>query len=515
MNETDQARFNALLEWSKAHGGTVHPTLEVYKDDVTGFSMRVKPSSTVGIDATIKSGEEVLACPLSTSLSFLNATTGGPIQSGQSERAEARPVFPQRFMDIQPHVIGHFFLMKQYLMGKDSFWHPYISTLPQPDSISSWSLPPFWPEEDFRFLGGTNVAVAAQEIQTNVKRDYKQARKILKEEGFENWQDYTRHLFNWAFAIFASRSFRPSLVTPAAVQERELPEGVGIDDFAMLLPVYDIINHHPKANVRWALDDHNGASETCRFITFDNYKPGEQVFNTYGKKTNSELLLSYGFMLPESEGFHNDYVHLRKKEKAPAANEQTGVETSDEADTPRPSKQPPKDFLVSLRPFNHASSFVGQNRNWVAREAGFDIRPEFSHVEDNLVWDMCLAIPGPDKKNSFIAKVLSTAGEERPPTPEYQGEHEQDALRKILSSSAIFTEQIASLVANVKWVLLSKIDMEYDKFRMEDPKYGVDEEGNDVEFEVEPQTRNQEIALQYRQQVQKVFENSIKTLTPA
>lgn len=514
MNETDQARFNALLEWSEAHGGTVNPTLEVYKDDVTGFSMRVKPSSTVGIDATVKSGEEVLACPLSTSLSFLNATTGGPILSGQSERAEARPVFPQRFMDIQPHLIGHFFLMKQYLMGKDSFWHPYISTLPQPDSISSWSLPPFWPEEDFRFLGGTNVAVAAQEIQTNVKRDYKQARKILKEEGFENWQDYTRHLFNWAFAIFASRSFRPSLVTTAAVQERELPENVGIDDFAVLLPVYDIINHNPKANVRWEVDDHGGASDACRFITFDSYKPGEQVFNTYGKKTNSELLLSYGFMLPESEGFHNDYVHLRKREEAPAANEQTGVETSDEAGASRSSKQPPRDFLVSLRPFNHPSSFVGQHRNWVAREAGFDIRPEFSHVEDNLIWDMCLSVPGPDKKNSFISKVFSTEGEERPPTPEYQSEHEQEALRKILSSSAVFTDQIATLVRNLRLLLLSKMDIEYVKFRVEDPAFGEDEEGNEIEYEVEPQTRNQEIALQYRQQVQKVLENSIKTLQP-
>lgn len=520
MNETDQGRFNALLKWSKAHGGTVHPALEVYKDDLTGFSMRVKPSSTGGNDATIKSGEEILACPLSTSLSFLNATTGGPILSGQSEGAEARPVFPQRFMDIQPHVIGHFFLMKQYLMGKDSFWHPYISTLPQPDSISSWNLPPFWPEEDFRFLEGTNAAVAAQEIQANAKRDYKEARKILKEEAFDNWQDYTRHLFNWAFSIFASRSFRPSLVTPAPVQERELPKNVGIDDFAMLLPVYDIINHNPKANVRWAVDDPSGASETCRFITFDNYKPGEQVFNTYGKKTNSELLLSYGFILPESEGFHNDYWHLRKKESATASNGQThtqeltGAETSDGAGTSRSNKQQPRDFLVSLRPFNHASSFVGQSRNWVARAAGFDIRPMYSHVEDNLVWDMCLSIVG-DAKESFIGKVLGAPGEaQQRPATGWQSAHEQEALRKVLSGSSTFSEEIESLVTNVRQILLSKLGLEYDKFRTEDPAFGVDEEGNEVEFEVEPQTRNQEIALQYRTQVQKVLENSIKTLLP-
>lgn len=420
-------------------------------------------------------------------------------------------------MEIQPHVVGHFFLMKQYLMGKDSFWHPYITTLPQPDSISSWSLPPFWPDEDFEFLEGTNAYVAAEEIQGNAKRDFKEARKILKEEGFENWQDYTRHLFNWAFSIFASRSFRPSLVTPKPVQERELPKGVRIDDFSMLLPVYDIINHEIKANVRWAVDHQSGgASETCRFITFDSYKPGEQVFNSYGKKTNSELLLSYGFMLPESEGFHNDYVHLRKKESAPAAGEQTHTteRASDEVHPAIAKKQTPKDFLVSLRPMNHPSSFVGQSRNLVAKDAGFDMRPEFSHVEDNLVWDLCLSIVGAEAKDIFIDKVLGTTREPEPPTSDQQREREQGALRKVLSVSETLPKEVEVVVAHVKELLLAKLGMEYDKFCEADPGMGVDEEGNEVEVEVEPQTRNQEIALQYRKQVKKVLENAIGALVP-
>lgn len=426
-------------------------------------------------------------------------------------------------MKIQPHVIGHFYLMKQYLMGKDSFWHPYISTLPQPDSISSWNLPPFWPEEDFEFLEGTNAGVAAQEIQANVKRDYKGARKILKEEGFENWQDYTRHLFNWAFSIFASRSFRPSLVTPAVVQERELPENIGTDDFSMLLPVYDIINHDMKANVRWAVDDDSGASEACRFITFDSYNPGEQVFNTYGKKTNSELLLSYGFMLPESEEFHNDYVHMRKKENAPISAAQAGPQeqteeldsgTPEDAGIPKSKKDPLKDFLVSLRPMNHPSSFVGQHRNSVAKEADLDMRPEFTHVEDNLVWDICLSIVK-DRKASFIDKVLGTTGDpEQPPTPDHQREREQEALRKILSGSATFIRQIESLLENVNLLLLTKLESEYAKLRGTDPELREDEEGNAVKVEVEPRTRNQEIALEYRKRVRKVMENSIRTMMP-
>lgn len=519
MKETEQARFSALLEWSRKHGGTVHPALEVYKDDVTGFSMRVKPSSAEGIALTAGAGEQVLCCPLSTSLSFLNARVGGPILTASSKPdVESHPAFPPRFMEIQPHVIGHFYLMKQYLLGRESFWYPYISTLPQPDSISSWSLPPFWPDDDFEFLEGTNAAVAAREIQANAKRDFKDARKILKEEEFENWQDYTRHLFNWAFSIFASRSFRPSLVTPTSVRERELPKNIVIDDFSVLLPVYDIINHDIKASVRWAVDtEGSDASEACRFVTFDSYKPGEQVFNTYGKKTNSELLLSYGFMLPESEGFHNDYVHLRKKESAPVTSEQTypGEGTgSTGKETPQLKKQSPKDFLVSLRPMNHPSSFVGQARNLVAKNASFDIRPEFSHVEDSLVWDLCLSIVGGDAKDTFIDKVLGTSPEAQPPTPENQRAREQQALQRILSSSAALPREVEVVVAHVKELLLAKLGMEYDKFCEADPGMSVDEEGNEVEVEVEPQTRNQELALQYRKQVKKVLENAISALVP-
>jgi protein-histidine N-methyltransferase len=490
----------------------VHPALEVYKDGVTGFSMRAKASATAGTAATIQPGQEVLCCPLKTSLSFLNARIGGPILEGPSERVEQQPVFPPRFMGIQPHVIGHFYLMKQYLLGKNSFWYPYISTLPQPDSIPSWSLPPFWPDEDFEFLHGTNAAVAAQEIQANAKRDFKEARKILKEEDFENWQDYTRHLFNWAFCIFASRSFRPSLVTPTSVQERELPINVGIDDFSMLLPVYDIINHDIKANVRWATDhqDDHDAPEACRFITFDSYKPGEQVFNTYGKKTNSELLLSYGFMLPETEGFHNDYVHLRKKESASAP------ATTEEDTAHRSKKQSPKDFLVSLSPMNHPSSFVGQSRNLVAKGAGLDLRPEFSHVEDSLVWDLCLSVVGgEDAKEAFIATVLGTEREAQPPSSESQHTREQEALRKLLlSTPETLPREVEAVVAHVKELLLAKLGMEYDKLCEADPGMSVDEDGNEVEVEVEPQTRNQELALQYRRQVKRVFENTIGALVP-
>lgn len=409
-------------------------------------------------------------------------------------------------MDLPPHVIGRFFLMQQYLAGKSSFWYPYIATLPQPDAISSWSLPPFWPEDDFAFLEGTNTGIAAQVIQDQLKGEFKEARKVLKAANFSDWQDYTRPLYHWAFAMFSSRSFRPSLVIPPAVQDAVLAPSaaaaVAIDDFSILLPVFDIINHNPKADVRWLVDDDVSAAAVCRFQTLDPYQPGEQVFNSYGKKTNSELLLSYGFILPETDAMHNDYVHVRKK--AAAADQ----------DTSSSAAQQPQDFLVSLRPMRDTSSLAGRARQKAAVEKE-QVRPEFSHVEDSLVWDLSLMVVGDGNKVAFMERILNAEIGPDGPTPT----QELECLGRIVSissssSSSSLPEQVLQVVEQVKQVLLAKLGMEYDKLCSTDPGVAVDEEGDEVLVEVVPQNKNQQLAMQYREQVKKVLENAISSLAP-
>lgn len=511
MRQADEERLAALISWSKTHGATLHPALEVYKDNVTGFSMRVRQNLRSHED-NFKSGDEILTCPLQTSLSYLNAVTDRPLltSADAAEWPKGSPAFPPAFMALPPHVIGRFYLIKQYLLGATSVWHPYITTLPQPDALGSWSLPPFWPEDDAAFLEGTNTGIAAEQICGQVKKEFKEARRILKEAGFSAWQDYTRPLHNWAFSIFASRSFRPSLVIPKAVRDFELPNAVGIDDFSVLLPVFDIINHNIKAQVRWLVDHDSSQAKLCRFQTFDTYGPGEQVFNSYGRKTNSELLLSYGFVIPETEGIHNDYVHVRTKA--------TTGEGGQVVAGAGPAGAP-QDFLVGLRPMNHPSSYVGQYRQKVAKDANFTIRFEFANVEDSLIWDLCLMVIGKHTYNKswFISRILDAQ-----PKAEIFGsdalvgspEQEAECLRRILSPSAALPEDINQVVEEVKQLLLAKVGMEYDKLCEMDPAISVDDEGNEAIVEVKTQTRNQELALQYRGQIRRVFENAISALAP-
>lgn len=511
MKPADEERFSALLAWAHAHGGHLHPALEVYKDDVTGFAMRVRQKSHH--DQTQDHGprphDELLACPLATSLSYLSA-----LQDGQ-------PAFPPDFMALPPHIIARFFLVQQYLLGPSSFWYPYIATLPQPDVLSSWALPPFWPQDDASFLDETNTGTAATEIHHAVKQEYKNARRILKNAAFDGYQDYTNALYTWAFCMFTSRSFRSSLVIPASVwRAANTPDRVQVDDSSVLLPVFDIINHSMRAQVRWLAEEDGDPAITCRFQTLDTYdQPGQQIFNNYGLKTNSELLLSYGFVLPETPDFHNDYIHLRKKEQHQDTTETAALPAGQTCGSK------PTDFLVSLRPMNHPSSLAGQRRQLVAKDPDFDIRPEFAHIEDGLVWYLCLMVVGEANKASFMDQILATPDPIPPTTTTSSSpcdtrhetkDKELACLGRILSTagSQSLSAPVAQVVAQVQEILLGKLGQEYDKLCASDPGVQVDEDGNEVVVQVVPQTNNQKLALAYRSQVKKVLEAAIAALVP-
>ncbi|KAJ9149451.1 Ribosomal lysine N-methyltransferase set10 [Pleurostoma richardsiae] len=516
MKSLDQERFAELLSWAKRLGSGLDPNVEVYDDAVTRFSLRVKEGGH-----HLSPGDAVMTCHMATSFSFINALLGAPLTSHRTEINEPDDTrrFPSEFINsVPPHVVGRFYLMKQYLQGKESFWWPYIRTLPQPENVQSWSLPVFWPDDDASFLEGTNAGVATEEMQSNLKREFKHARRLLKDLDVRGWQDYTRLLYNWSFSIFTSRSFRPSLVLSEQVQDIVLPllpPGCRLDDFSILLPVFDLANHSLTSRIQWDL---SSQPEGCRLVTHDAYSPGAQVYNNYGRKTNGELLLAYGFVLPETEELHNDYFHLRKRvdtastpSEAPSAASAAGGS----------SAGPPRDFLVSLRPINAPSSLVGRARQCVARDPDFRIRPEFSHVEDSLIWDLCTMGLAAEEKDQLLDTAVppdTPLGPSASALPEVSNsetalrqQREHECLRRILSGASDGVEGMAAVVQKVKDILLAKLGYEYDKLCETDP-VGTGEDGEEVQ--IEPVNENQALALLYRTQCRKVLENAIGSLVP-
>ncbi|KAK3388649.1 hypothetical protein B0T20DRAFT_99363 [Sordaria brevicollis] len=462
MESPHKERFGRLLDWAQSNGANLHPSLEVYQDENTGFSLRVKPSASGRLEAPFKA----VTCPTSITLSYLNALVDGPITLSPEVPASStqNPAFPEAFMtSLPPHVIGRFYLIQQYLKGESSFWAPYISTLTDPSQINKWALPPFWPEEEYELLQGTNAYIALHEILHNVKTEYTQARKILKKAGFPEYRAYTQVLYNWAYCMFTSRSFRPSLILSDSAKEHVgqlLPEGVKIDDFSILQPVYDIGNHSPTAKYTWNLTSEPSA---CELICQDSYGPGDQVFNNYGNKTNSELLLGYGFIIDSSgQGKHNDYVHVRKRQQQ-AETQDHGAE--------------PQDFLISRESFWNPESQSFLNRIGNPTPNSLHLQPQFNHWDPRLINDMVAMMASPRQLELFNALPPQRVGNES------------------------LGEELDPLVDMLKATLAQKIERDFVEFC-----YGTPNGGR----EWQPKTERQELVKRYRDGIEKVLANVLK-----
>ena len=124
-----------------------------------------------------------------------------------------------------------------------------------------------WPEADVKtLLAGSPSQRAAYERQASVDG----AIEVIRAD----FPQLTPGALRWAFDVLFSRLIR-------------LPSRGG--ELA-LVPWADMLNHKPGCKAY--IDDSGG--QVC--LSPDRqYKPGEQVFASYGQRPSSELLISYGF----------------------------------------------------------------------------------------------------------------------------------------------------------------------------------------------------------------------------
>jgi hypothetical protein len=298
------SQIQDLIDWGRLHRSNLHSNIEIYQDPVTGLSFRARSDHA--------SGSTVVTSSHRISLSFLNAIE----ESGFHRHCEPFPVqFLKTLSEDDPNIIGHFFLVQQYLKREASFWWPYIRLLPQTDQPQSLGIPIWWPREDRRFLDGTNAEPPLQKRKQLWHAEWSKGIALLQDH-FANWQDYSFVLYQWAATIFGSRSFRASLtVQESMLQDPLTLDHVRKDRFSVLLPVLDIGNHNGLNNIDW-ISDQEGLSLAVRKAV----PAGEQIFNYYGNKSNSELLVAYGFTLPVKKGpsIDRDVVNLKLKPSSEA-----------------------------------------------------------------------------------------------------------------------------------------------------------------------------------------------------
>jgi hypothetical protein len=143
----DQQQLDELLEWFKSNGGELDEAVELKFNREFGChflsTRELKPNTTA------------CTCPFNLTLSHLNCLPSPP----EGVRPEAESSVCSSLVGKVAHsAVAAFFLAEQRLKGKDSFWHPYINSLPKEPDMTT----PLWFQpQDLMWLNGTNLYPSA------------------------------------------------------------------------------------------------------------------------------------------------------------------------------------------------------------------------------------------------------------------------------------------------------------------------------------------------------------------
>mmetsp|Transcript_16465 Transcript_16465/g.37705 ORF Transcript_16465/g.37705 Transcript_16465/m.37705 type:complete len:586 (-) Transcript_16465:49-1806(-) len=196
--------------------------------------------------------------------------------------------------DVLPREINEYLAVacqlihERCVLGEESYWKPYIDVLPETEEVN----PTFtWNDDDLSFLNGSPVIAATKSLQMKLEREYEAL--LGGEDGLCNKypdrfpkEHFTYENWIWAFTMLFSR----------AIRLRSLKEG----ETLAMVPYADLINHSPFSQAY--IDAREGGDwlfssgeEEVILYADRGYRRMEQIYISYGQKSNAELLLLYGF----------------------------------------------------------------------------------------------------------------------------------------------------------------------------------------------------------------------------
>jgi hypothetical protein len=303
-----------LVRWAVQQGGSFHDDVEVVLTPEKGYHLVVRRN------ATLQPNTQVVTCPIPCTMSILNVIDA---EGGFTCRGIK---IPPAFVEKQPREnVERFFLMEHYLVGKKSWWAPYIATLPTAEEVRYMQ---FQTADDIAWIRGTNLESAFEKQTEQWKAHYEQGMEQLKKLNWQNAKSgkLTWDLYRWAATIFTSRSFTSDVLSDTLAYAKATPigryntsqttnfhkpgfGGEHVDHaqladlfskkFAVLIPVLDILNYRPLAQVEWQARCFSVGLEVREFVG-----SGAEVHNNYGPRDNETLLLGYGFAVPNNQFDH-------------------------------------------------------------------------------------------------------------------------------------------------------------------------------------------------------------------
>ena len=172
----------------------------------------------------------------------------------------------------------------------------YFDLLPKDFS----NFPIFYTNKELEYLKGSPFLLQILEKKEDMKSDYAKLCEYLPD-----FRQFSYLKFCQARLLISSRIF-----------------GISINDNKtdVLAPFADLLNHKRPRQTQWYYDD---KLESFVIQATEDIKEGNEIFDSYGRKTNARFLLNYGFCLEDNDtseflitvNFNENYPLYEEKKK--------------------------------------------------------------------------------------------------------------------------------------------------------------------------------------------------------
>ncbi|OSD03733.1 SET domain-containing protein [Trametes coccinea BRFM310] len=286
MSEQEPQNVAAFKAWLVQNGARIHPDV-LFEPVASGFN--VVAGSDVPADTTVVSIPFSLAITPALSRSalgtlFANAGATVPELNELSERQL-----------VCTYLCMHWIAESSNSQG--ALQHgPYINTLPSPEKLRT---PLHFTPAEVDAFRGSNLYGATLDRRRDWEVEWEQCKTVVNAANPSWAAAFTWERYLTASTYLSSRAFpstvlseSPTLVTTAS-------------SYPVLLPGIDALNHARGHSVSWVVSSPSASSPTSAepSISLVIHAPtprGAELLNNYGPKPNSELILGYGFSLPNN-----------------------------------------------------------------------------------------------------------------------------------------------------------------------------------------------------------------------
>ncbi|KAJ7368667.1 SET domain protein [Mycena albidolilacea] len=281
-----QDTLQDLKDWLERNGGFLHPHVHLNKVD-SGFS--VVASDDLPTDSKIVSCPFTLAITKDVALQALSVLLDSPSPLKDLTSWSERQL-------ISVYLSFHW-IVGDGPSSKNVLTHfPYVKSLPARDKLRT---PLHFTEAELELLKGSNLYGATLDRHREWKAEFEECRGPISTVDREWADQLTWELYLTAATHLSSRAFPSTLISQnLSLTSPGTPEPI-------LLPGVDSLNHARAEPVSW-VQSYLGSGPvadagSCISLVLHNHvSAGAELFNNYGPKPNSELILGYGFSLPNN-----------------------------------------------------------------------------------------------------------------------------------------------------------------------------------------------------------------------